>query len=160
MPWSSWNTNRCKPCIKKSSRNHKPRPQKRTRWVDELEEHGGKPCTDKDGKIITDYDFDETEKKPCQSPTCPAKAAEPYWSNWEDWGPCEEAPGKECDEEANAGTRKRTRNCQIGRDEWNNRKKLRSVDCKKKGLHGTSMEEEQCDPPCGSYSKYKMSNFL
>ena len=115
--------------------------------------YGGRPCKAKDGKIVTDIDYEEKVKAPCDTPMCPKVAAQPYWSTWKDWGPCEHCPDIPCDEQANSGIRKRTRKCQIGRSRWTNLKILRPEECKKKGLHGKAEEEEQCAPPCGSYSK-------
>lgn len=124
-----------------------------------MEMYGGRPCKTNDGKIITDHSFRETVENPCDTPKCPKVAAQPYWSAWKDWGPCEDVAETPCyEQEPNLGIRKRTRECQIGRKRWSygqpdNLKILGHEECKKRGLHGTTMEEEKCTPPCGSFRK-------
>ena len=126
-----------------------------------MEMYGGRPCKTNDGKIITDHSFRETVEKPYNTPRCPNVAAKPYWSAWKDWGPCEDAaetPSHE--QEPRLGIRKRTRECQLvvwgmNQSSWGNLTIVREEECKKSGLHGTSMDEEKCYLISLSFRKYQ-----
>ena len=154
-PWTPWN-GRCLPCVKKESRKRRKMYERKERYIRIFNEYGGKPCeTSKGNEIDTeDEEGREVLKRPCQSPDCPAIAAQPYWSNWHEWGPCEESPETPCNKELFSGRRTRKRDCRIGRDGWHNLKILKAEDCRKKHhLDGRTFEDKKCVPPCTSYRK-------
>ena len=152
--WSPWDNFACEnPACLKRHQLDKTKTQFRT--IFEMEINGGRPCKTNDGKIITDHNYREMVEKPCNTPRCPKVAAKPYWSAWKDWGPCEDATKTPSDEQKpSLGIRKRTRECQVGRTSWGNLTIVREEECKKRGLHGTSMDEENCNLPSSSFRKY------
>jgi hypothetical protein len=143
--------------VKKETRRRHKRFEKKERYVRIFNDHGGKPCKtseDKEIDLEVEEGYEEVKRK-CQSPACPAVAAEPYWGTWEDWGSCEESPGCPCNKEYYSGRRTRRRECRVGRDGSPNLKVLPEKECRKKHHHdGRSYEENKCPPPCTSFRKW------
>ena len=64
----------------------------RQRFVEIDSQHGGRQCHTREGRPFRTSDGLESEKIKCRvdidTPVCPEKAEESYWSSWCEWGDC------------------------------------------------------------------------
>ena len=58
-------------------------------------ENGGRQCFNEEGKPFKNSDDLDIQKIVCKvdvdTPMCPEKVRQPYWSSWGEWGYCDGA---------------------------------------------------------------------